>query len=89
MMRTLASQCPVAKGRQEIVVLTSCDCRSCRTGESDTTRPAGSYRLADDPGITDDPEAARDLRSDWLATEHVLQTYRGLKHSGFAATLCG
>ena len=43
----------------------------------------------DNPGITDEPEAARGLRSDWLATEHVLQTYRGLKHSGFAATLCG
>jgi hypothetical protein len=27
------------------------------------------------------------LRSDWLATEHVLQTYRGSKHSGFAAML--
>jgi hypothetical protein len=37
---------------------------------------------------TDEPKAARDLRSDWLATEHVLQTYCGSKHSGFAATLC-
>lgn len=47
-----------------------------------------SFRVADNPGITDEPKAARGLRSDWLATEHVLQTYRGSKHSGFAATLC-
>lgn len=30
----------------------------------------------------------RGLRSDWLATEHVLQTHRGSKQSGIAATLC-
>jgi hypothetical protein len=46
-----------------------------------------SFRLADGPGITDEPKAARGLRSDWLASEHVLETYRGSKHSGFAATL--
>ena len=48
---------------------------------------AFNLRIAN-PGITDEPKAVRGLRSDWLATEHVLQTYRGSKHSGFAATLC-
>jgi hypothetical protein len=48
---------------------------------------SASFLFADDPGITDESKAARGLRSDWLVTEQVLQTYRGLKHSGFAATL--
>ena len=39
-------------------------------------------------GITDEPKAARGLRSDWLATQHVFETYRGPQHAGFAATLC-
>ena len=43
--------------------------------------------LADNPGMTDEPTVSG-LRSDWMGTEHVLQTYRGLKHSGVAATLC-
>ena len=47
-----------------------------------------SFFTADHTGITDEPKAVRGLRSDWLATEHVLQTNRGSKQSGFAATLC-
>jgi hypothetical protein len=48
-----------------------------------------SVGVADNLGITDEPKAARGLRSDWSATEHVLQTYCGSKHSGFAANTCG
>ena len=48
-----------------------------------------NFHLADHPGMTEEPKAARGQRSDWLATEHVLQTYRGSKQSGFAAMLCG
>ena len=47
-----------------------------------------AIRVADSARIADECKAIRGLRSDWLATEHVLQAYRGSKHSGFAATLC-
>jgi hypothetical protein len=46
------------------------------------------FRVADSAGIADECKAIRGLQSDRLATEHVLQAYRGSKHSCFAATLC-
>jgi hypothetical protein len=49
------------------------------SGQMTATLPqSGKGRFADNAGITDEPKAARGLRSDWMGTEHVLQTYRGL-----------
>ena len=44
------------------------------TGNSDVTRLGKGCRQS--PGITDERKAVRGLRSDWLATEDVLQTCR-------------
>jgi hypothetical protein len=64
-------------------------CPTGKLGNDKTLRslPSEASKWATIQAKLTNPLAAGGWRLDWLATEHVFQTYCGLKHSGFVATL--